>query len=166
MDFLRNLFRREPRADAPSSKGFIEVQNKWGIGNGTSLLVERHPNLESIFSNPNPQPPQRLTERNRSYWENESRESIRNALAMAYLSYPNPQVRADTIRMVKNIDTVGISQMLVDLLADSSSAVRSAAAEAIWDRERDVNCEDAVAILQDEIRGSGFVSTLGPTKAK
>lgn len=161
MGFLGKLF----------GKGkLIEVPNNWGIGDSTPLLVERQPDLESIFSDPNPSPPQQLTERNRSYWESQDPRGIRCALAVAYLSHPAPEVRAATIRLVKSLNAVGIRQMLVDLLADSSSDVRSAAVEAIWDAAKspdpDANSVAfAIRCLRDEIQQTGFISHMSPEQA-
>jgi predicted RNA-binding Zn-ribbon protein involved in translation (DUF1610 family) len=148
----------------------IEVANNWGVGDGTPLLVEQHPDLNGIFSNPNPQPPQRLTQRNRSYWASQSRQSIRYALAMAYLAHPDPQVCASTISLI-GISGAGIDQMLVDLLANPSSAVRSAAVQAIWDRAKspdpDANSVAfAIRCLRDETEGTGLVSHMDPQAAR
>lgn len=71
MDFLSKLFSKGKQQEGKSAD-FIKVSNNEGIGDGTSLLVERHPNLERIFSDPNPHPPQQLTQENRSYWESKS----------------------------------------------------------------------------------------------
>jgi HEAT repeat protein/predicted RNA-binding Zn-ribbon protein involved in translation (DUF1610 family) len=166
---MEEVKRREGTHVVGSGK-YIEVPNDWGVGDGTPLLVEQRPDLEGILSDPNPQPPQRLTEGNRSYWESQSQQSIRNALAIAYLAHPDPQVRASTISLVKDIGTVGIGQMLVDLLADSSSVVRSAAVQAIWDRaespDPDVNSVAfTLRCLRDEIEGTGYVSHMSPQAA-
>jgi predicted RNA-binding Zn-ribbon protein involved in translation (DUF1610 family)/HEAT repeat protein len=149
----------------------IEVANNWGVGDGTPLLVEQHPDLNTIFSDPNPQPPQRLTQRNRSYWASQSRQSIRYALAMAYLGHPDPKVCASTIPLIKDIRSVGIDQMLVDLLVNPSSAVRSAAVQVIWDRAKSPDPDAnsiafAIRCLRDEIEGTGLVSHMDPRAAR
>jgi hypothetical protein len=125
MGLLNKLFGRSE---------LIEVSNKWGVGDGTALFVEERPDLERIFSNPGPKPPQHITDRNRKYWEELGQQGVLNALAIAYLSHPDPQVRASTIPLTKDVNGQVIDQVLVDLLADSSDNVRSAAAEALWHR--------------------------------
>lgn len=79
---------------------------------------------------------------------------------MAYLAHPDPQIRTSAIRQVKDIDAVGISQMLVDLLADPSSTVGSATAQAIWSRNR---VKFALDCLYEEIQGAGI--SLSPQAA-
>lgn len=145
MSFLRSIFGGKRKE--------IEVANNWGIGDGTPLLVEVSPDLEQLFSDPDPPAPQKLTDRNRKYWESADLKTKRNGLAMAYLQHPNPEVRRTTIDLVRDIDTSGVAQVLVDLLADADPSVRKAAARSIWKRQGDNNCKFAVHALRDEIRG-------------
>jgi hypothetical protein len=90
---------------------------------------------------------------------------------MAYLSHPDPQVRAATIQLVKEFDAIGISQMLVDLLADPSEFVGHTAAEAIWDKAKSSAPETnsvafAIRCLRDEIQQTGQVSHMNPKVAR
>jgi hypothetical protein len=150
--------KRKPSESNFDTGNFIEVPNNWGEGDGTPLIVEVQPDLEKIFSDPNPQPPQRLTERNRKYWESLTLEHMRVTLAMAYLGHPDSHVREETIKFVKDIDALGVMQEFVDLLADPIPSVRKSAAIVIWEKNR---WEFTVEALCDEIRG---YSTMGPVR--
>lgn len=154
MGFLDKLFGKNKTTHVESRVGnLIEVANNWGIGDGTPLLVDANPDLELIFSDPNPPVPQQLTDKNRTYWEGVDLKTKRNALAVAYLQHPNSAVRKTTIDLVRDVNTVGVTQVLVDLLADVDTSVRKAAAKSIWERQRGDNCKFAVHALRDEIRG-------------
>lgn len=131
----------------------INVPNKWGIGDGTPLIVERRPDVRKIFSDSNPPNPQQITDGNREYWKDEDIEGKRVGLAVAYMQHPDPDIRKATIELAGQIDAIGVSQMLVDLLADPDQSVRRSAARMIWDRQRGNHCEFAVHALRDEIRG-------------
>ena len=167
MDFLRNLFRKKRQPSASAGR-LIEVQNKWGVA---PLLVEQRPDLKRIFSDPNPQPPQRIvTEMDRVYWERQDKDDIRRHLGMAYLSHPAPQVRAATILYVKEFKAMDITNALADLLADPSSEVRSAAATVIWERADDPDPDKnsvafTIRILRDEILRTGHVSHMSSEEA-
>ncbi len=145
-------------------KGIIQVPNPWGVGDGTPFVIEQHPNLQRIFSDPNPQPPHQITAQNRSYWDKQDQQTVRVALAMAYMSHPAPEVRTATIGFAKDIGGLGISQMLVNLLADSSPDVSTEAAKTIWEQERSANCKYAIEKLRDEMEG--YETILGPTTAQ
>ena len=152
MNFFSKLFGKSKLIEVPASRG---------IGDGSPLLVERNPNLESIFTSSDPPSPRQPTEQNRNRWKNSSLRDRRYELAMAYLAHPDPSVRASTVEFAKDLDAIGIDQMFVDLLADPSINVRRAAAKCIWERQRGSNCEFAVHALRDEIRGHihGFFGT-------
>jgi len=142
MNFLRGLFGKQQGSSVPTGE-LIEVQNRWGE---SPVFVEQHPNLDSIFSDPTPQ------------------------LGTAYLSHPDPEVRASTIPYVKHIRTIGISNALADLLADTSSDVRSAAVHAIWETATDSDPDSnrvafIMRILRDEIQRTGFVSHMSSEEA-
>lgn len=145
---------------------FIEVPNTWGVADGSPFLVAENPDLAHIFSDSNPQPPMRLTNENRLFWQKESQRGIRYALAMAYLAHPDPEVRTRTIFIAQKLDAVGISQQLVDLLADPTMSVRLAAAQALWERttgddpDKSGGVPFAIRCLRDEMMGSGMVSNL------
>ena len=142
----------------------IEVRNTWGIGDGSPLLVQETPDLDAIFTDPAPAPPQRLHESNRSYWERQTVEHVREALRAAYLSHPNPRVREVAIHTAPPSYGGVVAQMLVDLLADPVDAVRAAAADKI--SKHKLLHDFAIRALQDEIDQTGLLSTLGPAKAK
>lgn len=153
MSFLGNIFGKSGKKNAKGRPdNLIEVTNNWGIGDGTPLLVEANPNLEQIFSDPNPTVPQQITDKNQSFWEKAELKSKLNALAIAYLQHPNFVVRKATIDLVPDIKTVGVANLLVDLLADIDPSIRKAAAKSIWERQND-NCRFEVLALRDEIRG-------------
>lgn len=167
MGFLRNLFKKKQQPRLPVSK-LMEVQNKWGV---TPLLVEQRPDLKRIFSDKNPQPPQRIaTEMDRVYWERQDKDDIRRHLGMAYLSHPDHQVREAAIFFVKEFRTMDITNALADLLADPYSNVRSAAARVIWERADDSdpdknNLAFIIRILRDEVLRTGYVSHMKPEEA-
>lgn len=166
MSFFRNLFSRR-RETSTSGSGLIEVQNKWGT---SPLLVEPHPDLERIFSDPNPQPPARITEMDASFWKSLNTDSIRVYLAMAYLSHPDHHIRAATIPYIESYNVLSIANALADLLADPSSKVSSAAARAIWKKadnpDPDTNSVAfTIRILRDEILQRGFISHMRPEEA-
>jgi hypothetical protein len=149
----------------------IEVPNRWGEGDGTPLVVEQHPNLERIFTDPHPPLPQRLTKDNRKFWEGVSPFYVRQALAAAYLLHPDPTVRLATVRLTKDVWSHSpLPQALTDTLADPSQDVRFAAAQVIWDLSPDAKLESkvtfALACLRDEIERTGIVSTMTQAEAQ
>jgi hypothetical protein len=132
---IRKTPQREPRGgDA------IEIANEWGIGDGTPLVVEASPNLERVFSDPNPTVPQRITARNREYWESASVKTKQADLAIAYLSHPNSEV---VLRMLQHhiptevLNTFGVTDKLTDLLVYPNMEIRHEAAKVVW------KCSDA-----------------------
>ncbi len=73
MDFWRKLFNikaiRKPKtARAAKISDQIEVENRYGVGDGSPLIVERSANVRHVFTNPSPPVPQTITDRNRKYW--------------------------------------------------------------------------------------------------
>ena len=153
MNFLKKLFGQEK---------LIEVPDAWRVGGGDHMLVEPRPDIDSIFTDQSPPSPRKPTEENRRSWSKDSLRGKRFELAMAYLAHPDPQVRASTLRFAKDLDAIGINQMLVDLLADPANAVHSATAQAIWDRGI---VEFSLKALRDEIHKTGRVSHMSPEEA-
>jgi hypothetical protein len=98
-------------------------------------------------------------EKNRRYWESLDLAGKRSELAIAFLQHPNPTVRLATINLVRDIRTVGVSDMLINLLGDPHTTVGRAAAACVWERQKNDNCKSAVKALRDEIRGSTSMGT-------
>ena len=149
----------------------IEVPNRWGEGDGTPLVVEQHPDLERIFTDPHPPLPQRLTKNNSKYWEGMPPLYLRQVLAAAYILHPDPKVRLATLRLTKDVwANSPLPQNLVDALADPSQDVRVAAAQVIWDHSPDAKLETKVtftlACLRDEIERTGITSTMTQAQAQ
>ena len=126
--------RKKPQVESLEG-GVIEIANKWGIGDGTPLLVEANPNMECLFSDPNPTIPQRITARNREYWESASVNEKRTNLAIVYLAHPNPEV---VLRMLQHhipaevLNTFGVTDALTDQLVHSDVEIRQEAAKVVW----------------------------------
>lgn len=135
-------------------EGTVQVRNRLGFGDGASLLVEEKPDLERIFADPDPKPPQALTDLNRDYWAEQTPAYIRSALVSAYLEHSQAEVRAETLRMVGNEAN---AQQLADLLADRAKSVRAAVVDVIWDRSPGPapgisTLGSIVRILYDEVK--------------
>lgn len=170
MGILNKLFGKKQQTESGTTgSNFIEVSNDMGLGDGTPLLVEHKPDVRNIFTDPNPPSPQQITDRNREYWKGADANTKHVGLAIAYMQHPDPAVRKATIEIAGPIDAMGVSQMLVDLLADPDQSVRQNAAIKIWERQRDNHCQFAIRALRDEIRGhtsTGFGTlTMGHEKA-
>jgi tetratricopeptide (TPR) repeat protein len=144
----------------------IEVPNRWGEGpDGCPLVVELRPHLERIFTDPHPPLPQRLTRDNCEFWEGAPPFYVREVLASAYLSHPDPNVRLTTLRLTKEIwAQKPVPHNLIDALADPSQDVRVATAQVLWDLSPEAKVESkvtfALACLRDEIERTGFFSTM------
>lgn len=126
--------RKTPQIES-FGRGAIEIDNKWGIGDGTPLLVEASPDLERIFSNPNPTVPQRITAKNREYWESVSVSEKRINLVMAYLAHPNPEIKISMLQHhipAEVLNTIGVTDVLTDLLFHSDVEIRHEAAKVVW----------------------------------
>jgi hypothetical protein len=132
---------------------YFEVPNRYGVGDGTPLIVLANPDLEQLFNAPTAPVPQKLTDRNRSYWEKAGTAEIKEALAIAYLQHPNPLIRLKAIGYIRDVYSLLVTQILVDLLTDVSPDVGKAAADLIWVRKIDDYCKFPVQALRDEIRG-------------
>ena len=147
--------------------GLIEVPNRLGIGDGTPLLVEEEPDLERILADPDPQPPQRISDRNRDLWAGRSPEQIRTTLVAAYLAHPRAAVRMETLKVAGNRAD---GSQVADLLVDRSTRVRSAAAEMLWDQSTAPAPEStmlafAIRVLHDEVKRTGLVSHMSAAQA-
>jgi hypothetical protein len=132
---------------------YFEVPNRYGVGDGTPLIVSVKPDLERVFNAPTAPIPQKLTNRNRDYWKTASTAEIKEALAIAYLQHPNPLIRLKVISYIPDVWTLLVMQASVDLLTDIFPYVGKAAADLIWVRGIDNYCEFTVKALRDEIRG-------------
>jgi len=141
-------------AQAPPSPTSVQVANQDRLGDRRPLVLSGSPDLHRIFSDQNPGSPMTDSEQNRQFWQSLTLATKRNILAIAYLKHPSPAVRLGTIKLVRDVQTVGVSYEMVNLLGDADLGVSRAAAESVWERERSSNCEDAVKSLRDEIRGS------------
>jgi hypothetical protein len=161
----RKQAKSPPGTAEPSRE--IEVKNYLGFGDGTPLVVQEKPDLQAIFDDPDPKPPQRLTARNRDLWDKMDRAGIRRALTSAYLSHPHAKVRAATLQLAGD---AADEQQLADLLVDRSTTVRSAAVDAIWDKSQGTapgwsSLGFVLRILYDEYKQSGFVSHMSSAQA-
>lgn len=157
----------EPVAGKVKPSRKIEVKNYLGFGDGTPLIVQEKPNLQAVFADPDPKPPQRLTKRNRDFWGEMDKKAMRRALTSAYLSHPNAKVRSATLRLAGE---AADEQQLADLLVDGSSEVRSAAVDAIWDKSQGTapgwsSLGFVLRILLDEYKRTGFVSHMSSGQA-
>lgn len=172
MGIFDRLFGK-PKKDVGNYKdvdNYFEVPNRYGVGDGTPLIVLANPDLERVFNAPTASIPQKLTDRNQGYWEEENTAVIKDALAMAYLQHPNPLIRLKVIGYIPDVRTLGVEQVLVDLLADTFPGVGKAAADLIWEHGIDNCCKFTVLALRDEIRGHSQLMgasslTLGREKA-
>ena len=157
MGFFRNLFGK--KSGGADAKDYFELKNNWGLGDGSPLLIEKEPDLEAIFSDPEPPYPQKITDSNRSFWENEPKDNVRLNLVMAYLNHPDPEVKLEMLDRAGGYGAIGVISIVTDLLADPVGAIARKAAKLLWGRYRDDFCEYPVKSLRDEIRGS---TSLGP----
>jgi hypothetical protein len=148
MNWLKKLLGSERKDE--SSHSTVTVPDVWGMGegNGKPFVLPRNPNVAEIFT--------------------QASSSERTVLPYAYLNHPEASVRLATIAEIKKFGDNYLyyclfSQFLVDRLADASSEVRSAAAQALWTKPEAV--KHAVCCLRDEIRRTGFVSTMSSQDA-
>lgn len=156
-----------------SAENTIEVPNHWGLGDGTPLIIESNPNVIKIFSDENPPVPQKITDKNREYWQKEEIKVRHVALAIAYMQHPDSAVRKMTIEICGDLKAIGVYQELIDRLADPDASVRHAAAINIWRRDKNDYCKFALHALRDEIKGHPHLNdptirpnlTLGREKA-
>jgi len=142
--FFRKIFKKTQG----EKKTLINVHSKWTITySGEPLLLEAKPNLSEIFSKDVPDIPEKVTDKNRKYYEQMSPDSRRTILAAAYLNHPDPAIRLEAVEFAKKHYALVTQQHLVDLLADSSKEVREVAAKAIWEKNA---VEFAIRALGDE----------------
>jgi hypothetical protein len=137
----------------------VQVPNQHRLGDKRPLILSANPDVSRIFSDPSPASPLMDGEQNLRYWESLDVAKKRNSLAIAFLQHPNPAVRVATINLVSDIRTVGVSELLINLLGDSDPAVSRAAAASVWERQRNENCTSTVKALRDEIRGTTSMGT-------
>lgn len=157
MGFFKNLFGKKGGDEHASD--YYEVENHLGLGDGSPLLIEKEPDLEAIFSSSKPPAPQKITESNRSFWEDQPRDKVLLNLVMAYLNHPDSNVKLEMLDRAREHGAVGVISGVIDMLADPDEAVARKAAKLLWDRYRDDCCDYPVKSLRDEIRGS---TSLGP----
>ena len=150
-----------PSATKPSdpSPRTIQVPNQHHLGDRRPLVLSEIPDVNAIFADPSPASPLMDSEQNRSYWGTLDIATKRVILAMAFLQHPKSSVRLAAINLARNIGAVGVSDILINLLGDSDPAVSRAAAESIWERQKNENCTSAVKALRDEIRGTTSTGT-------
>jgi hypothetical protein len=144
---------RAARLYRPAKRGVYELEDHYGIGDGSPFVIDAEPDLAKILNTPDPPIPQRLTAANRSYWADADRDTKLSALAIAYLQHPVAWFRLAAIDHLGDIRGLLVEQALIDLLADPFEEVAEAAARAIWAREGNLHCSFAVRVLRDEIRG-------------
>lgn len=138
-----------------SPRKLRRVPNLWKLGSGGDLLVHDRPDLNAIFSDPNPPPPYETSERTRGFWDEEDILAKHTMLAGAYAQHPDANVRKALAEFISQRDFfIRIANdCLVNMLADLEETVRRAAAAALWKREENTCCKQAVLMLRDEIRG-------------
>jgi hypothetical protein len=145
----------------------IEISNSYGHYDNSPLLVESTPDLDKIFSVPNPPIIQKITDANRKYWSTAPSSASHMAALIGYLQHPNPEVRKTVMEFTHQNQSARVAQVLVDLLgADADLSVQIAAAKTIWKCEKEVNCKYAVSKLKDEIEYGTERSIVGPTRAR
>ncbi len=169
-----NIAKSDETAQDKSQKTyerFIEIKNNYGWGMGDKpFSVQQEPDLQQIFTDPNPaipMKPSNVDDDYRRIWERASVDGKRVALAIAYLQHPNAEVRKSTLTYVRNIsDMYIVNQVLADMFSDKDPQTRVAVAKLIWDkaRERQSTLENMISILKDEIRRPGRI--LGGANAK
>jgi hypothetical protein len=137
----------------------VQVPNQYREGDGRPLMLSESPDLDRIFSDGSPASPLMDSEANRRYWDSLDISGKRASLAIAFLQHPKSSVRLAAINLVRDIRTVGVSDMLINLLGDSDPAVSRAAAVSIWERQKNDNCTATVKALRDEIRGTTAMGT-------
>jgi HEAT repeat protein len=173
MNWFKKLFGSEQKttkvtsATGEKSKTIIEIPNSYGHYDSSPLLVEESPELEKIFSDPNPPVIQKLSDANREYWSTASASERCMTALIGYLQHPNPEVRRAVMGFIPQNQSGRVSQVLIDRLGgDPDSSVRIAAAKTIWECEREVNCKYAVDKLKDEMEYGTERSMVGPTRAR
>ena len=173
MNWLKRLLSGEQKAQKATSatrekaKPVIEISNSYGHYDSSPLLVEKSPDLNKIFSGPNPPVIQKLSDTNRTYWSTASVSERRMTALIGYLQHPDPQVRKAVMAFIPQNQSGRVAQVLVDRLGgDPDSSVRIVAAKTTWECERKVNCEYAVSNLKDEIKYGTERSIIGPTRAR
>jgi hypothetical protein len=153
--------KRKSRTDA----GAI-VQNWWGFGDGAAIVLERLPDLDRMVSDPYPQAAMTISGVP-AKGVSDNPDSIRSVLLIVHLYHPDPAVRATAARLGidREQSSIGFIDGLVDLTADPDPAVRTTAAKGLWSLCADSNCEHAVKVLRDEIRGHSSAA-VGVTTAE
>lgn len=148
------FWRRSKRRDEVER---VAVENKYGLGDGSPLLIDRVPDLARLLSDPDPEPPQ-AAGAVADGWRDA--DAVRFGIVMAYLLHPDPQVRVAAIRagVAREFGrSIGFQGELVDLLDDAEQPVHAAAARALWSLQGESRCERAVMELRDEIRGHSLL---------
>lgn len=140
-----NWLKRLLGAGEQKQGGTVTVPNTWRVGDGKPFILPRTPNVTEIYAQATP--------------------GERGTLSYGYLNHPDPTVRLATITEIGKLGSGYLhNQCLVDRLADTSSAVREAAAQTIWLSHSAV--ENALSCLRDEIHGSGSFSTMSSEEAR
>lgn len=144
------------------SRILIEVPDRWWIGNGQPLLVERYPNLVGNFTYPDVITSPPALQEKQHFWKKRDRQNARYKLTLAYLAHPEPRIRAAMIQRLSTFGFVDTTSILLDMLVDPSRIVRVAAARAIWEKasgsspkENSLLC--ALFRLRDVIQGKGHL---------
>ncbi len=149
MNWFRRLFRGRVQDSASSPDTQIQIGNNYGHYDGSPLLVSASPNLDEIFTGDTPVI-QRLSDRNRNYWSKASLGDRRMTALIGYLQHPDPEVRRSVMRFVPSNQSARVAQVLLDrLLYDPDRAVQAAAADTIWQCEKEYHCKFAVRRLND-----------------
>ncbi|MGV1036849.1 MAG: kelch repeat-containing protein [Candidatus Nanopelagicales bacterium] len=128
-------------SDSQALPATVDVPNPWGLGDGEPFVLPLHPAMSEVFA--------------------QTEKAERYKIFFSYLYHPDPAVRLATLVEGKQLKIyLGENQAVVDKLADSSPAVRTAAAQLMWDSPTAI--EFALRCLGDEINRTGWTSTMTP----
>lgn len=163
MNLWKKLFNSKAKINSSASeyeklydskgKWIIEVQNKTDVFSGEPFVVYAIPDLNKVFSDPNPPSCFKFSARSQDYWNKQDIEQKRTLLAIAYLQHINSAVVLATFDFLDGMNSFLLKLSFVEQLRNPCEEISKAAAKAIWKSEVNENCKSSVKILRDEING-------------
>jgi hypothetical protein len=146
-EFLKRLFDPVEQREARSH---LSVPNGFGFEGQLLFRIQMSPDLPAIFLSDHPDPPFRTPP---AGWSEKSLADKRVILAAAYSLHLSPDIRRQTIELVRGEKSMNMSQILVNSLCDPAKEVRAEAAACLWAWHGEDGCKFPVLALRDEIRG-------------
>lgn len=146
MKFLKKLFTKKTNRN----KQFISVPNYSSDKSIDRFIIEKEPDIASIFNATEPTvlfPP---TKESIAKWADMSPKEKKDIVGIAYLAHPNSGYRLQAIETFETYPTDDIFQLGIDLLADDDERVAYASAKVLWRQEL---IKMVVKVLRDEIQG-------------